>query len=322
MIRFFLFGILLVMPVCAKEFNQVVIWGHKLHSHTHYYIHSAFFKAFSYMGYKTIWLDETDNLSSYNFDNSLFFTEGQVDKNIPHNPTSMYILHNCELSNYPSEVKNNRYLILQVYTHDVKKNKNAKKIAPFTYFDEKHRILYMPWATDLLPFEIDRNISHLASQKSNKKCVWVGTIGHGKFGNYNEINPFKLELEKKHIFFEHKTRISEEENQKVVFDAFLAPTIVGNWQKHHGYIPCRIFKNISYGQPGITNSKEAYLILNKTILYHPNTKKLASKALKYREKIKIKEIKKQMEIVRDHHTYLNRINTLLSTLERFQKLPR
>ena len=30
----------------VMEFKQIVIWGHKLHSHTHSYIHYAFHKAF------------------------------------------------------------------------------------------------------------------------------------------------------------------------------------------------------------------------------------------------------------------------------------
>lgn len=28
------------------EIKKVVIWGHKLHSHTHSYIHNAFYNAF------------------------------------------------------------------------------------------------------------------------------------------------------------------------------------------------------------------------------------------------------------------------------------
>jgi hypothetical protein len=35
-----------------KEIKQIVIWGHKLHTHTHSYIHNAFFRAFQKMGYK------------------------------------------------------------------------------------------------------------------------------------------------------------------------------------------------------------------------------------------------------------------------------
>jgi hypothetical protein len=30
----------------------------------------------------------------------------------------------------------------------------------------------------------------------------------------------------------------------------IAPAIAGRWQVEHNYLPCRMFKNISYGQLG------------------------------------------------------------------------
>ena len=33
-----------------NSIKQVVIWGHKLHTHTHSYIHYGFYKAFNKLG--------------------------------------------------------------------------------------------------------------------------------------------------------------------------------------------------------------------------------------------------------------------------------
>ena len=33
---------------------KIIIWGYPLHSHTHSYIHAAFYKAFKYMNYDFI----------------------------------------------------------------------------------------------------------------------------------------------------------------------------------------------------------------------------------------------------------------------------
>ena len=33
------------------KITQIVIWGHKLHSHTHSYIHNGFYIAFQKMGF-------------------------------------------------------------------------------------------------------------------------------------------------------------------------------------------------------------------------------------------------------------------------------
>ena len=50
------------------KFSQIIIWGHKLHSHTHSYIHNAFYIAFKYLKYKVLWLDDnTQDLQNIDF---------------------------------------------------------------------------------------------------------------------------------------------------------------------------------------------------------------------------------------------------------------
>ena len=44
-------------------------------------------------------------------------------------------------------------------------------------------------------------------------------------------------------------------DKKIIANSEIAPAIVGSWQKEHEYVPCRIFKNISYGKLGMTNSE-------------------------------------------------------------------
>ena len=63
--------------------KQFVAWGHKMHSHTHSYIHGAFIKAFQHLGYKTLWLDDSDDVSRIDFEGTLFLTEAQVNGKIP-----------------------------------------------------------------------------------------------------------------------------------------------------------------------------------------------------------------------------------------------
>ena len=41
-------------------FEKVIIWGHKLHTHTHSYIHYGFYKAFKHLNYDVYWLNEND----------------------------------------------------------------------------------------------------------------------------------------------------------------------------------------------------------------------------------------------------------------------
>lgn len=136
-------------------FNKVVVWGHKLHTHTHSYIHYGFVKAFKYMGYSVYWLDNNDDIQSIDFSNALFITEGQVDKNIPIRQDCFYIIHNCDSSKYSDLLAKGRCINLQVYVHWCLK-KNVVKLDEFIYYDLQDKFIYMPWATDLLPYEIDQ----------------------------------------------------------------------------------------------------------------------------------------------------------------------
>jgi hypothetical protein len=140
--------------------KRFVAWGHKLHTHTHSYIHNAFIRAFQHLGYPTLWLDNNDDISGIDFEGSLFLTEGQVHQNIPVLASCYYILHNIPDLNRFQNVPNSHKLMLQVYTHDVANRPTIKCFEPFIY-QEFGNGLSMPWATDLLPHEIDKNIKQL-----------------------------------------------------------------------------------------------------------------------------------------------------------------
>lgn len=40
-----------------KRFKKVIIWGHLLDTNTFSYVNAGFYKAFSYLGYETLWLN-------------------------------------------------------------------------------------------------------------------------------------------------------------------------------------------------------------------------------------------------------------------------
>lgn len=294
-------------------FTKVVIWGHKLHSHTHSYIHNAFYRAFQYMGYPTYWFDKNDNVSEFDFSNALFITEGQVDQNIPVRDDCRYILHNCNPRKYQTLLTNGKCINLQVYTDDVANRPGLIKIEDCIYQDLAGKLIYMPWATDLLPHEIEQLKKNIP-QKSNT-VYWIGTVGGGQFGNNTQINPFIRACSENKIQFRHTINRSVEENISLIRTSYMAPAIVGDWQQKVGYIPCRIFKNISYGQMGVTNSKTVYELFQKKIVYNPNTYQLFYDAQKRLKTLKQEELFELMDFVKTKHTYLNRIQTLLYFLK-------
>lgn len=315
--RIFVFVLCLGCVSSLTAFDKVVIWGHKLHTHTHSYIHQAFYRAFTALGYKTYWLDEKDLAKNFDFANSLFLTEGQADTSIPLREDCFYILHNCVSPKYAALKAKKRCIILQVYSDDVLGFETAEKFAPCMYRDIANRCLYMPWATDLLPNEIDQMKQKVPKNLSQRKRVvhWVGTIGSGQFGNISELAPFQKACREQGISFKHHGNLSIDQNIACIQTSYMAPTIVGSWQKKAGYIPCRIFKNISYGQMGITNSYRVYELFEGKIVYNPDTYKLFYDAQKKLKTMTRKELIELMDFVKTKHTYLNRIQTIFDFIK-------
>jgi len=297
--------------VQQKPFSKVVIWGHKLHSHTHSWIHWAFYRAFKHLGYNTYWLDSKDKTEHIDFSNSLFITEWQDDKDMPLRDDCRYIVHNCHnTKKYDALLKKGMCINLRVYWNKYKEEK-YEKIDEYVYIDRDSRLLCMPWATDLLPHEIEKNKEKIKRTKKEKMVCWIGTIGGQKFGNINEITPFRNAVRKNGFMFVEKfLNISMEKNMEYVQKSFIAPAIAGTVQLELGYIPCRIFKNISYGAMGVTNSKTVYDFFEQKIVYNPDTEQLFYDAKKRIENLKWEELFELMDLVRDKHTYLNRIEIL------------
>lgn len=291
------------------NFSKVIIWGHKLHSHTHSYVHESFVRAFQFLGYQTLWLDDSDDISNISFENCLFLTEGQVDKKIPLVKSSKYILHNCDSPKYQEYDR----VIIQVYVNSIL-NYDLQKVNEYTFYDNK-KAIYQPWATDLLPHEIDTNIN--VNFLESDYIAWVGSYGGGEFGNEDEINAFKNASQKRFdVFGGYGPKpLNKQEHIKFIQQSFVAPTIVGRWQLKNDYVPCRIFKNISYGVMGVTNSKFINTIFNDLLICNENTQQLY---LDYIYFISDKNFKNRivelMDVVKTKHTYINRIQNIFEIL--------
>lgn len=303
------------------KWNQVVIWGHKLHTHTHSYIHNAFFRAFEHIGIKTLWLDDNDNISNIDLSNSLFITEGQVCGKMPLLEDSFYILHNCYTKRLVPLRINKNYINLKVYKHMFLNDApDITKILPYSYISKTNRTIYMPWATDLLPCEIDENIKSLGTAKRYSTIYWIGTVGGQKFGNIDQLKPFIEEAKKHNIEFKSTLCTkSPEENCELIKKSYLAPVIVGRYQLKHGYIPCRIFKNISYGRMPGTNSYTVSKLFKHKIIFNPDTSKLFYDLKQFDENEDINNVKELMILVKEEHTYLNRILTMLEFIDLLSK---
>lgn len=309
-----LFQLTAAHPVRSVE--KIIMWGHK-HGHTHHYIHEGFERAFKHLGFETYWFDDRDSIPpQFDFSNALFITEGQVDKKIPIRSDCYYVIHNCNTGKYQHFLDNGHAIILQVYTHDCLQ-RNEPSLSFCFHYDLKQPVIYMPWATDLLPHEIDEIKMRLPHITKNKTAQFIGTMNGGGFGNQMQISAFSRACNEDSISFNPRNAgsCSSEENIKLVQESFIAPALQGPWQCEKGYIPCRIFKNISYGALGITNSKTVYELFEGKIVYHEDPHQLFYDAKKCLEDWTLEKQYELMDLVRDKHTYLNRIESLFSFFE-------
>ncbi len=306
---------------------KIVIWGHKLSKtrHTQAYIHYGFSRAFTALGHEVSWLDNDDDVSGVNFDNCTFLTEGQVDGKIPLNKSCQYIVHNGNEEKYVGLRKLNIQIIhnaigldIGLYHPTFSTSKPLTKINDYTYASSE--TLYQPWATDLLPEEIQ--LENARNQMHNRECVWVGSYGDRttEFQNTVELDLFFDECRKNQIEVTivnpwHEP-VSSKINRRMVNQAFMAPSIQGPWQVKYGYAPqCRILKNISYGHMGITNNTTLNKLFDNKLVCDEDCTKLFYKSLeKKNDPHLVDEIKFLMSEIKKKHTFVNRAEAILSVL--------
>lgn len=188
-----------------------------------------------------------------------------------------------------------------------------------------YEALYTMWATDLMPEEFDYNAIKI--KRNDNQICYFGSLSNA---NHRNLHLFVSECDKANIRFIYndpwKNPISFEEAQKYTQLSVIAPDIrgtgdpdkmrigeTGTCHKQIGYIPCRIFKNISYGCLGITNSKHVYDLLEQKVIYSDNEAELFHLGIKNKDNYEL--IKQQMDIVKEKHTYLNRCEDILKIVE-------
>ena len=302
--------------------KQVIIWGHKLHSSAHSYIHYGFYKAFKELGYKTLWLENNENNENniIDYSDTLFIVEGQEDKHIPIINECYYLLVNCDLSKY--RWKDIHILILNVYSRDIlfRPYLYLKKIDKYIYYEyvsiyNEFPAIYMPWATDLLPSEIDENMRKIDNilDYETSDINLVGSLSAEWYSArfYCFLNGFKFN------FFSGK-KIDFKENEILIQNSYIAPAIQTEFQINQRYITSRIFKNISYGKMGLTNNQVVAELFDGNIIYNNDISKLLELGVEY-EKNTDKNLKKAkilflMEYVKEKHTYINRVKSIFKCL--------
>jgi hypothetical protein len=104
----------------------------------------------------------------------------------------------------------------------------VEKISDLFFFDKKASAIYQPWATDLLPNEINED-DVCMYDPLKKEVNYVGLIWDE---NINQITPFiQACKDHKKNFKNFYGGISDKANKKLIRNSYIAPDIRGEWHK-------------------------------------------------------------------------------------------
>jgi hypothetical protein len=308
-------------------------------------VHYGWYKAFKSLGYDTYWFDDNNWPKDFDFNDCLFITEGYADKNIPVVESSVYFVHICidpaKYLSVGSRLIDIRFNVKKTkdFSYDyTRPDEKLIKLDDFTFYEKNasdaalvdkykkgvsgYEAIYMYWATDYLPSDI--NFNDVFIDRTNT-VYYVGSLWSA---NGRELRLFEKSLKTYGLSLEirdpWKVKTSNEEAVKLVQQSYIAPDIRGSGvtcnnasaeECNHltiGYIPCRTFKNISYGQLGITNSPAVKELMGDFVVYSNDVEQLIECAEPDRKNYE--KILASMAYVRDNHTFVNRAQALLQII--------
>lgn len=232
--------------------KKLIAWGGTNGLESHRHIHYHYVRAATKMGISAKIVPDAPESREHLTPGTLVITADIYGNHIGEAvPGVDYVVHNFNGDHPLLQTAEPQHLLrLQVWTNDA----FGTKWGDFRSYDAEGRILFQPWGTDLFSEEF---LDPVYNSFSNE-VVFVGAIWSDKYngvelGNLEMIQELKLLCADFSLRFKPLTHISDAQNIAAVRSARLAPSFAGNWQVEHNYLPCRAFKNISYGALGFTN---------------------------------------------------------------------
>jgi len=311
--------------------KKVVIWGHKIGTHTHSYVHFGYWRAAEYLGYEVEWYDDDDDVSNVDFSESIFITEHNVCKNMPILEDCAYFNHNADLPFGLSDRDTSYRLTHARYFNFVyfadrwnpadniiwPSDDDLQKISLHHYYHPKTKTITTMWATDLLPDEIDQVEPELFDETKDS-IYFVGTP------NGQNIIQFKNICEQNGKYFRNPGGWSGiysnsapdiNQNIQMVRDSYISVDIRDSPHLIQGrYYPCRLFKNISYGKWTGSNHPEIADVFGEHFTVDSNLENLYEKLVEDSRNCTEDKMRSAMSFIRDGHTYVSRLKDMFAIL--------
>ena len=293
--------------------RRVIIWGLRNPFHSHHFIHLGFYTTLKKIRFPVKWLEDISSSNDCLVTGDLIITADICMKNLLPRKNVFFCLHN-PISDFVEKLDYGSYFFLQVLTKHVYQEFCMKKNAELSglaFFDYASLVLYQSWGTPMLPYEF-KAPRYLEYKKIE---FFVGSIWNNDQNQGNElaIQEYKDALSTLGIKFKQIRGCPEIYNSLFVRHAALATAIVGDWQKTHGYTPCRLFKALSYGRLASINSissKEQY----PWIFSNNSIRHLTLSQYKINKKEYIELVSNQQQFLKSE-TYLSKLSNIFYVFE-------
>lgn len=287
--------------------KKLVVWGgHKdLSSHRH--IHRHYHEAARKMGIPSVWVNDIEARNDYLTPDATVIAIDIDSDNLDYVPNVNYVLHNFDASHVVCQnAEPGRILRMQVWTDAA----TGEKWDTCRSFDKEGGIVFFPWGTDLLAEEFMEPVFSPASNEAVfVGAIWSERSSHGELGNEMAIGELRNRLTAMNFKFVHHTHISDRENVRAVRGARLAPALAGGWQVNHGYLPCRCFKNPSYGALMFTNVPAVNSLFGGSVVKGDTSKELLENVLKLRQKDYLELVREQQKVAA-RYTYRQNLENI------------
>jgi len=300
----------------ARRFGKVVIWGLRRQWHSHRFIHQGFFETFRYLGIPVVWTDfgsDPDLIEAGDF----VITSNVCGRGTRGNPLApmragaYYCFHGFAHSGYDRDDRAARHDIDRKYALNLEVFLDKARAASeqwdrVTYFDRPSKTLHQPWGTNLVE---ERFRAPVVSR--SPFVFWVGAIWNNALnqGNRAEIDELRCALRQRSLRFVHLKFIPDVVSIAAIRASRVAPAIAGKWQVENHYLPCRMFKNISYGQLGVSNVPAFSELYRGCTVPGESVAELVDNALSLSGRDVIELVEAQQKATREH-TYVHKIRNI------------
>ena len=304
----------------TKHFRKVVIWGLRRQWHSHRFIHQGFFETFKCLGTPVVWTDFASDAGIIEA-GDFVITSNIHPRGTRGNPLAplkegaYYCFHGFAHSGYDGNDRQPHHEIDRKYALNLEVFLNKAAAASdqwdtVTYFDRPSKTLHQPWGTNVLEERF-----HAPVVSRSPFSFWVGAIWNNTLnqGNLAEIAELRSALRQRSLRFVHLKFIPDCASIAAIRASRVAPAIAGRWQVENNYLPCRMFKNISYGQLGISNVPKFAELFRECTIPGKSVSELLDNALTLPKRDVIELVEAQQKVTAQH-TYVHKIRNIFRAM--------